>query len=501
MPKEPTQIADYDGLGQAQLVAKGKCSPEEPMEAGIARIEERNPALNAVIHFTFDKAREQLKTQLASGKKQSALSKSMPFGGVPILYKDLMCTSAGDPHHCGSRALKSRNALAPVSSYMDLSFRKAGFMVLGRTNVPEFGMAPTTESLAYGPALNPWDTTRSPGGSSGGSAAAVAAGMVPVAHGNDAGGSIRIPASACGLVGLKPTRARISVGPEFGESGPLSHQGVMTRSVRDTAAALDILGEMYAGDPYIAPPPKRPYIEESKTSPKGLKVGFMTKVPGGQEEIHPECKVAVEKACKLVEDLGCIVTPDYPDRLNGLIPEQFGIVMNVNLANRLTYWETVLGETIPLEELEPMTAMMIDRGRGFLGTQYTQGMGALHAYSREVCSWWDEGFDILITPTLPTPPVKIGELNPEGDPKVVLPNMAKLTRYSSPINITGQPAISLPLHWTEADDTSEGSTSENSASPSLPIGVQFVAKYGRDDLLLRLAFALESNFSMPTYVP
>lgn len=492
-----------DAHQQAELVAKGKCSPRELVEAAIAKIEELNPELNAVIHTSFESALEQAENGAgnSSGSRQSKQSSSPPsFEGVPILYKDLLCTSTGEPHHCGSRALKSRNATSQVDSYMHQSFRKAGFRVLGRTNVPEFGMAPSTEPLAYGPTRNPWDKTRSPGGSSGGSAAAVAAGMVPIAHGNDAGGSIRIPASACGLVGLKPTRGRISVGPEFGESGPLSHQGVLTRSVRDTAAALDILGGMYPGDPYTAPPPKRPYIEETKSKKgnwaRNLKIGFMTKVPGGEEELHPECLIAVEKACKMLEDLGCTVEPSYPARLNDFIPEEFGVVMNVNLANRLAYWEKQLGEEIPLEELEPMTALMVDRGRGFLGTQYGQAMEALHAYSREVCSWWrgwenDDsqnggGFDILVTPTLPMPPIKLGELNPEGNPQEILPKMAKVTRFCSPFNITGQPAISLPLHWTPKPQTPD-------SPPSLPIGVQLIAPSNQDDLLLRLGFVLKHD--------
>ncbi len=193
--------------------------------------------------------------------------------------------------------------------------------------------------------------------------------------------------------------------------------------------------------------------------------------------MHPECQAAVKKACSLIEGLGCTVEPEYPARLNDLIPDGFGVVMNVLLANRIDYWERQFGESI-LEELEPMTAKMVERGRGFLGMQYHQGLEQVAAYSREVCSWWDKGFDVLITPTMPEPPARLGEMSPEGDPIPVLKRMAQITRFASPFNLTGQPAISLPLHIAEN---------------GLPVGVQFVAKYGREDLLLRLAFALESS--------
>ncbi len=507
MPKEPTQIADMDTIAQAELVAKGECGPNEAVEAGIARIEERNPELNAVIHFTFDGSNGRANEK--QGEATGAENANAPFKGVPMVYKDLMCTSAGDPHHCGARALKKRGATSQVNSYMDQSFRGAGFEILGRTNTPEFGMSPTTEPLAYGPTLNPWDKTRSPSGSSGGSAVAVAAGMVPVAHGNDAGGSIRMPASACGLVGLKPTRGRISVGPEFGDAGPLSHQGVLTRSVRDSAAVLDIVEGMRAGDPYTAPPPLRPYLEEQKDSLKklkGLKAGFMTSVAGGQEELHPECKVAVENACKMLEELGCVVEPSFPERLKVPSPAEFGSVMNMNQLNRLAYWGKELGEPFPIEELEPATAFMVERGQNFTSTDAFQAMEGLSAYSREVCGWWDEGFDILVTPTLPTIPWKLGELGPEGDPMTILPNMAKITRFTSPFNATGQPAISLPLYWTDNKVETEANKAtkdkETDGVPSLPIGVQLVAKFGRDDLLFQLAFALEEQaggFGLPEY--
>lgn len=471
----PTQINDFDALGQAELIAKGKCSPAEALESAIARIEELNGELNAVIHFTYDKARAQAEALDKVGDKNKPI-----FGGVPMLYKDLMCTSAGDPHHCGANALKSRGATSKVDSYMHLSFMKAGFLPCGRTNVPEMGLSPTTEPLAYGATKNPWDKTRSPGGSSGGSGAAVASRMVPVAHANDAGGSIRIPASACGLVGLKPTRGRISSGPETWDTGFFSNQGVLTRSVRDTAAVLDILSGMYAGDPYTAPLPRQPYINERKSSPKGLRAGFMTKVVGGQEELHPECKIAVEKACKLVEDLGCVVEPEFPSRLNDFIPKESGVAMNVNLAKRVDFWGKHFGAEIPLSEFEPPTAMMIERGRGFSAVEFLEANEVLHKFSGDVRSWWDDGFDILITPTLPMPPLKLGELASQGDPMEIFPKMGKVVRYVSPFNITGQPAISLPLHQTE-----EG----------LPIGVQFIAPYGHEDLLLNLAFSLEPSFA------
>src|SRR6476660_638187 len=258
-----------DATAQAELVARGDASPLELVDAAIARIEASNPALNAVIHERFDRAR----TEAAS----STLADT-PFRGLPFLVKDAVCHTAGDPFHCGMRLLKRLQWTEPEDTWLAARFRAAGRLSVGKTNTPELATSVTTEPIAYGPTHNPWDRSRSPGGSSGGSAAAVAAGMVPIAHGNDMGGSIRFPSSMCGIVGLKPTRARSTLGPDFGEYwGPLTHEFVLTRSVRDTAAVLDAVCGSAPGDPYTAPPPARPYLDEIATADgQRLRVGFRT---------------------------------------------------------------------------------------------------------------------------------------------------------------------------------------------------------------------------------
>src|SRR5206468_2186763 len=252
-------LALLDATTQAELVRQRKVSPRELVDAAIARIERLNPKLNAVVTQRFEKARaEAAAPDLPAG----------PFRGVPFLLKDLICHSAGDPYHAGMRLLRELRWVEPEDTYLAARFRAAGFVFLGKTNTPELGPVPTTEPLAYGPTRNPWDTGRSPGGSSGGSAAAVAAGMVPAAHANDGGGSIRIPASECGLVGLKPSRGRTSLGPDIGDSwAGMAVEHVVTRSVRDTAAILDAVSGYMAGDPYTAPPPTRPFRSEVGAAP------------------------------------------------------------------------------------------------------------------------------------------------------------------------------------------------------------------------------------------
>src|SRR5918996_4337992 len=246
-------LAGLDATAQAELVRTGEATPLELVDDAIERIEALNPKLNAVIHELFEEGREAAQRELPDG----------PFKGVPFLLKDLGAAFAGDPLHLGMRFLKEAEFRAPLDTYLAQRFRAAGFVTLGKTNTPELGILPTTEPKAYGPSRNPWNLKHSTGGSSGGSGAAVASGMVPVAHANDGGGSIRIPASECGLVGLKPTRARVSQGPDVGEGwAGATIDGVVTRSVRDTAAALDWIGRPMPGDPYIAPPFARPLAQQ-----------------------------------------------------------------------------------------------------------------------------------------------------------------------------------------------------------------------------------------------
>src|SRR5438067_3253581 len=274
-------LARMDAAAQAELVRSGKASPTELVDEAIARIEKLNPELNAVIHPLFDKARRQAAGDLPNG----------PFRGVPMVLKDLTCHSAGDPFHEGMRFLRDLGWTETEDQHLAAKFRAAGFVFVGKTNTPELGILPACEPDAYGATRNPWNTAHSTGGSSGGSAAAVASGMVPVGHANDGGGSIRIPASECGLVGLKPTRGRTSLGPEYGDlMGGLVHEHVVTRSVRDTAAILDAVHGPMPGDPYAAPSPARPFLDEVDADPGRLRVGLMTS--SSASEVHPDCVTA-----------------------------------------------------------------------------------------------------------------------------------------------------------------------------------------------------------------
>src|SRR4051794_22456048 len=290
-------LARLDATAQADLVRRKEVTPRELLEAAIARVERLNPQLNAVIHDLSDKARAEV--------EQPDRIPDGPFRGVPFLIKDAVCHTAGDPYHCGMRVLKEAGWTEPDDTWLARRFRDAGFVIFGKTNLPELASTITTEPLAYGATRNPWNTDHSPGGSSGGAGAAVASGMVPVAHGNDMGGSIRFPAAHCGVVGLKPSRARTTLGPDFGEYwGPLTHEHVLTRTVRDTAAVLDAIAGPGVGDPYTAPAPVRPWREEVGADPGRLRIGYRTAQRDGQGEAHPDVVAGVEAAARALEALG-----------------------------------------------------------------------------------------------------------------------------------------------------------------------------------------------------
>ena len=306
---DATQFHRMDATAQAELVRSGQASPLELVDHAIGRIEALNPRLNAVIHERFELARAQARTgDLPDG----------PFRGVPILFKDLMCAVEGDPYHEGMQALKDAGYRATHTDHLARRYLDAGFAYLGRTNTPELGLVPTTESLAYGPAHNPWATGHTTGGSSGGSAAAVAAGLVPVAHANDGGGSIRIPAAACGLVGLKPSRGRTSLGPKKGEfSAFLIVELCVSRSVRDTAGVLDAVSGRRAGDPVSAPAPARPFTQEVGADPGRLRIGYATHHPMFGTPLHPDVVAATEETARLLESLGHGAGYRYPHDFEG----------------------------------------------------------------------------------------------------------------------------------------------------------------------------------------
>jgi amidase len=451
-----------DATAQAELVAKGEVTARQLAETCIAGIEELDRSINAVIHRRFERALEEIDSGLPGG----------PFCGVPFLIKDLFADSAGDPAHQGNRALRDLGWTAERDSWLVGRLRAAGFAFLGRTNTPEFGLVPVTEPHAYGPCRNPWDLSRSPGGSSGGSAAAVAAGMVAVAHASDGGGSIRIPASMCGLVGLKPSRGRTTLGPEGDESG-LSVQHVVARSVRDSAALLDVLRGPGPGDMVVAPPPARPYLSEATVRPARLRIGFLDSSPAGA--IDPECQAAVHAAARLLEQVGHAVSDDHPE-INPEAARTFGARWVVNARTRLNWLGTLLGREATADDVEPLTWAMASVGETISGTDYAAAVGAGSALARQFGRWWLD-HDLLVTPTLGQLPPLIGELEPPAeDPFATQERTGQLVPFTTHFNVTGQPAISLPLHVSAA---------------GLPVGVQIVAAYGREDLLIQVAAQLE----------
>ena len=456
-----------DATAQAELVRKGEVTPPELVESAIGRIEKLNPELNAVIHRLDDKAmRAASDPALPDG----------PFRGVPFLVKDGVCHTAGDPFHCGMQVLKDLDWHEDTDTWLAERFRAAGFVFVGKTNLPELASSVTTEPLAYGPTHNPWSLDHSPGGSSGGSAAAVASGVVPVAHGNDMGGSIRVPSSACGLVGLKPTRGRTTLGPEFGEFwGPLTHEHVLTRSVRDTAAVLDATAGPGTGDPYTAPAPTGRYRDDVGAPPGRLRIGYRTMRTDGVES-NPECVAAVEATARLLDELDHDVAPARIEAIETADIGFLGIYASA-ITRDLERWSERIGRTLEPSDLDPINAINVEMGRAVTGAQYLAATETAQRWSRQVASWWADGNDILVTPTMPEPPARLGELAPDvDDVMAVLPRMGTYAMFTSLFNITGQPAISLPLHWT---------------ADGLPVGVQLVAAYGREDLLIRLASQLE----------
>ncbi|MEY2436614.1 MAG: amidase [Acidimicrobiaceae bacterium] len=454
-----------DATAQADLVRRGEASPVELVEAAIARIERLDPALNAVIHHRFERALEEA----AAGPPDG------PFRGVPFLLKDLFTDSEGDPAHNGMKALRDAGNVGQADAWLVTRHRKAGFVIAGRTNTPEMGLLPTTEPLAHGPTHNPWDTAYSPGGSSGGSGAAVAAGLVPVAHATDGGGSIRIPSSMCGCVGLKVSRGRITMGPDRDESG-VSVGHVISRSVRDSAGVLDATHGPGPGDMVIAPAPARPYVEEVGADPGQLRVGMLASNPQGP--LHPDCDTAVRGAAKLLESLGHHVEEAHPAALDGTeMATQFAARWCANAAFGLVAAGTVVGRTLGAEDVEPITWALAEFGRTFSAVDLAGALAASARFTRSIGLWFADGWDLLLTPTLSQPPPRLGEIGAGADnPLEALAKAGPYAAFTSSFNVTGQPAISLPLHWNDA---------------GLPIGVQLVAAYAREDVLLRVAGQLE----------
>ena len=459
-----TEYADHDAVGLAELVHGRQISAAEVLEAALAAIEALNPQLNAVINVMEDEARAQV----------AALTPDAPFAGVPMLLKDLTLSYAGVATNCGSRLFQGWTR--DFDSEILRRWKSAGLIAVGKTNTPELGQAATTEPLTEGPTHNPWKSGYTPGGSSGGSAAAVAAGMVPVAHASDGGGSIRGPASCCGLVGIKPTRARNPLGPEAGEIlEGLIAEHVVSRSVRDSAALLDVSAGPDAGDPYVAPPPERPFAEEVGAPPGRLRIGFSTGAPPGHT-VDAECIRGLEATAQLLEELGHEVEEAAPSHDVELLGEIYMTLIAAHSAATIEKGAAQLGRIPSADNLERVNLYLLERGRRMPATEFVGAVEAINGVVRQFADFFEHR-DIWLTPTMATLPPELGYLDANMDDSELYFERVWTFNTAGPIyNASGNPAVSLPLHWS-----AEG----------LPVGMMFGARFGDEATLFRLAAQLE----------
>lgn len=470
-------LASLDATACAELVHTRECTPVELVSAAIARVEAANPRLNAVVHTRFERAIDEA----------AAVDPATPFAGVPFLYKDIGAPVEGEPFTCGMRLLRDRHFVAPFGSHYADRIRAAGFIPLGRTNSPELGLSGTTEPVSYGATANPWDVGRTPGGSSGGSAAAVAAGLVPAAHANDAAGSIRIPAAACGLVGLKPSRGRISWGPILWEPDiGLAVEGVVTRTVRDTAALLDVLCGTFPGDPYAAPAPDRAWRTEAGPHPDRLRIGVLEDSPAGAWPTDRRCALAVAAVARTLEARGHRVGQATLGPLEeGVVSAGFADWWAAAAAGTLATVETVLGATVGAAEVEPFTWSLVEQGRGMSAAHLVTTRERIGTIARAAARAWSEQFDLVVSPTLQSPAPPLGDLM-RGDTGGVLERQLRWFPLTAFANVSGIPAISVP-----AGGDRDGA----------PVGVQLMAGLGREDLLIRVAAELERALPWPAVAP
>ena len=455
---------DVDALALAELIRNKKVSSRELVDEVIARIERVNPELNAIVTPMYEQARARAAEPPGDG----------PFAGVPYLLKDILAKCEGVRFTSGSRFLQ--DYVADGDSVLVERLRKAGFVFVAKTNTPEFGFLPTTEPALFGASKNPWDTGRTTGGSSGGSAAAVAAGIVPAAHANDGGGSIRIPASCCGLFGLKPTRGRTSLGPDLGDimSGLVVEHAV-TRSVRDSAAILDATLGPAPGDSYFAAPPTTPYLQEVSRQPGKLKIAVSKKSTTGVP-VHADCLAAVEDAAKLCEELGHVVEEQESPISGDLFTHAFIVLWTAGAAVTLEGVSMMTGRTVRKEDVEPLSWALAETGRSHTAPAYVIANTLLQRLSREVARVMQR-YDAWLCPTLAEPPVPLGSFDaPPDNPLDPLRRAALFSPFTPLQNVTGEPAMTVPLFWN---------------ADGLPIGVQFSANYGDEATLFRLAAQLE----------
>ena len=475
----------YDALGLAELVRNGQVSPAELLDEALARTALVNPKINAVIHLLEGRAREALAAGLPDG----------PFRGVPFLLKDLIVAYGGEPMRYGSRLFK--DFVPPEDEELTRRYKAAGLVIFGKTNTPELGLTNVTEPELFGPTRNPWNLERTPSGSSGGSAAAVAARIVPAANGTDGGGSIRTPASNCGLVGLKPSRGRNPTGPQ----GPDTWWGfdyghVVTRTVRDSAALLDATAGDYPQQLMKLPPPERPFLEETRREPGRLRVAF-TFDPGLGKTLHPENRRALEAVTKCLDGLGHeIVEVRLPLPPESFVDAYAGLI-SADVAAVLRMAPKILGRDASSDDVELATWIMAKMGEAQSGADVATAMWTMQGFSRQWLKW-SSAFDVLLTPTVGVPPLPIGAyqlsmMQRQGLKLLAaLPAGALLSQrdkivdafapvfeaapYTMVANVTGQPSMSLPLHWTQ---------------DGLPMGMLFTAMTGAEATLFRLAAQLE----------
>ena len=450
----------HDAVGLAGLVAKGEVSAGEVLEAAVARMVAVNPAVNAVTLDLAERARKVASAKLPEG----------PLAGVPYLLKDLGAALEGVITSGGSRMTK--DAVAPADSALVAAYQAAGLVIFGKTNTPEFGLMPVTESQHLGVCRNPWDTNRTSGGSSGGAASAVAAGIVPAAHASDGGGSIRIPAAACGLFGLKPSRGRVSFSPAGEGWAGASAQHAVTRSVRDSAVLLDVACQPQSGDPYYLSPPATPYAQEVGRAPGRLRIGFTT--VGMAAPINDQDVIAgVTSTAKLCENLGhsveeVILPGDFAAMQMGA-----GNAIAASVVASIEAEAARRGRPIEQDEIEPLTWAMFRRGQSVSGGDYVRGLAAIHAYGRAMAGLF-ETYDVLLLATLGGPAIPVGYLTEDSNRGTE--RLFEFMPNTQAFNNSGQPCISMPLAWSAG---------------GLPLGILFVGRMAVEATLFRLAAQIE----------
>jgi len=461
-----SNYAEYDGLGLAELVRNGDVTARELLEDAYAAIDAINPELNGVVSRIPDLAEAEIAAGLPDG----------PFKGVPFLVKELGIQMKGSPSRCGSKL--TEDLVAAEDTELATRFRAAGLVTAAMTATPEFGFNPSTESIFYEPTHNPWDVRRSPGGSSGGSASMVAGGAVPVAHANDGGGSIRIPASCCGLVGLKPTRNRVPTGPTFGDwLNGLAGELVVSRSVRDTAAILDAVQGTDVGPPDLITPPERPYMEELTQAPGKLRIAWSDKAISGVE-VHPDVVAGLHETVKLMESLGHELVEDQIEIDWSHFFEALIVLWTAYLAWAIDFLANAVKRTPSYDNMERVTVELYNHGKSLTAMQMHDALANINTVSRQSGVLFEKN-DLFLTPTIAQPPLILGTLdqNEAGvDAREWTRRVFDWVPFTPLFNSTGQPAISLPLHWSP---------------DGLPIGMQFAASLNDEATLLRLAAQLE----------